>query len=128
LTVGSGGHVAVTGTCTGIDGSTDYVTVEYSASGIALWTNYFAGPMHDIDVPVAIAVFANGDVIVTGSSRSDSGNYDYLTVAYSVQGIPLWTNYYGGQGLPDEAKAIGIHTNGVACVTGYSVHGVPESQ
>jgi uncharacterized delta-60 repeat protein len=128
LAVGGTGHVAVTGTCTGSDGSTDYVTVEYSASGTALWSNYFAGPTHDIDVPIAIAVFANGDVIVTGSSRSDSGNYDYLTVAYSVQGIPLWTNYYGGQGLPDEAKAIGIHTNGVACVTGYSVQGVPESQ
>jgi uncharacterized delta-60 repeat protein len=128
LAVGSGGHVAVTGTCVGLDGSTDYVTVEYSASGLALWTNYFAGSTHNVDVPVAIAVFANGDVIATGSSRSDSSDYDYLTVAYSVQGIPLWTNYYGGQGLPDEAKAIGIHTNGVAYVTGYSVQGVPESQ
>jgi len=83
----------------------DYATVAYSGAGIALWTNRYSGPQNGYDYPSAIAVDSIGTVFVTGYSASTNGflyDYDYATVAYSVAGVPLWTNRHGGLAHGDE--------------------------
>jgi hypothetical protein len=62
---------------------TNYATVAYAVdTGDELWVAQYIGPAGD-DVASAMAVDATGTVYVTGLSRRDPTNSDYLTVAYS---------------------------------------------
>jgi len=61
----------------------DYVTLEYSGKGVALWTNRYNDPTHDRDYPEAIATDGAGNVYVTGQSAAMYGDPDVATVKYS---------------------------------------------
>src|SRR5205807_2325072 len=100
----------------------DYATVAYSNSGVPLWTNHYGGPGRD-DLPYAIAVDNSGNVFVAGNSWNGA-NYDYATVAYSNDGVTLWTNRYDGpDNLGDVALAIAVDNSGNVFVTGSSWNG-----
>jgi uncharacterized delta-60 repeat protein len=87
--------------------------------GVPLWTNIYYGPVA-LHYPMAIAVDAGGNALVTGTS-SPSGSDHYSTIKYSSAGMPLWTNRYNGPGNGnDYATAIAVDTNGNVFVTGYS--------
>ncbi len=118
------GNVFVTGSSrTTIGGApADYATVAYSNAGVPLWTNRYTGPGNRLDDATAIAVDSSGDVFVTGGSAGANGSSDYATVAYSVAGVPLWTNRYNGPGNSfDDATAIAVDSSGNVFVTGSSV-------
>jgi hypothetical protein len=69
-----------------------------------------------------LAVDANGDVIVAGSSFGNSSGADYATIKYSNAGTPLWTNRYNGPANDrDGAEALAVDKDGSVFVTGYSV-------
>lgn len=69
----------------------------------------------------AIAVDLRGNVFVTGSPTSAGGDYDYLTLAYSRDGVPLWTNRFGGiAGGEDRALGIAVDDGATVLVTGQS--------
>jgi hypothetical protein len=127
IAVNNAGTVFVTGFS---EGSTtypynrDYATVAYSSAGVRLWTNRYNGTGNDDDQATAIATATNGNVIVTGWSSGGGANYDYLTIAYSGAGIPLWTNRYNGPGNGiDRASAMAVDRSGNVIVTGYSAGG-----
>jgi hypothetical protein len=115
------GNVFVTGYAGGGSANADWVTLAYSAKGVALWTNYYAGPGNGNDFPNAIAVKTGGQVVVTGSSDGGTNTYrDFLTVAYSAAGTPLWTNRYSSPGTGvDIPVAVAVATNGSVVVTGH---------
>lgn len=118
IAVGTNGNVIVTGRAfTG--SSSDYATVAYSSGGVPLWTNLYDGPTNSSDTPSALAVDKNGNVFVTGESARFQG--DYVTVAYSSMGLPLWTNRYDGVGgRTDHPIAVATDGSGNVFVTGYS--------
>src|SRR5690349_8809341 len=69
--------------------------------GLPLWTNFYNGPANYADYARAIGVDRDGNVFVAGYSANSNNfpyNYDYVTVAYSSAGKPLWTNRYNGPG------------------------------
>ena len=118
------GSVFVTG-FSGIGTKTDldYATIAYSNAGVPLWTNRYNGPGNSIDTASAIAVDTNGNVFVTGGA-SNGTNSDYLTLAYSNSGVPLWTNRYNGPGNKDDAaRAIATDNSGNVFVTGGASDG-----
>ncbi|MBI5774611.1 MAG: SBBP repeat-containing protein [Verrucomicrobia bacterium] len=123
ITVDRGGNVFVTGYSYATNGHTDYVTVAYSEAGVPLWTNYFNGPEdNDDNSATAVAVDKNGNVFVTGFSGIVFGTLDYVTVAYSSAGVPLWTNRYNGPGNSiDWLPAMAVDGYGNVFVTGTSV-------
>jgi hypothetical protein len=124
LAVDTNGNVYVCGFSFGIGSSSDFATVKYSSTGVALWTNRYDGPGSGADAALGIALDPNGNVYVTGYSTGSGGYYDYATLAYSSAGLALWTNRYSGPGDgEDSARAIAVDTNGNVFVTGYSTVG-----
>lgn len=89
-----------------------------TASAQQSWTNRYDG-LGRTDEAISIGVDGNGNVFVTG--RSLGSNYDYATIKYSNDGVPLWTNRYNGTGNNvDEARAIDFDSSGNVFVTGRS--------
>jgi uncharacterized delta-60 repeat protein len=121
IAVDDSGSVVVTGESDGIVSGFDYVTIKYSASGVPLWINRYNGPSNGDDHAKALAVDSSGNVFVTGSSSNASSGLDWVTVAYSADGGPLWTNRYNGPGNgEDRASAIAVDSRGNVSVTGSS--------
>jgi len=124
IAVDASNAVLVTGFSWGDGGSDDYATVKYSSAGVPLWTNRYDGPSNGEDLATAVAVDGNNDVLVTGYSAGENpvtDDADYLTIKYSSEGLPLWTNRYSGPGdSRDEARAIAVDRNNNVIVTGNS--------
>jgi len=119
VAVDASGNVFVTGSSGDSSGNYDYVTIAYSGAGVPLWTNRFDGPENSWDQATAVAVDGSGNVFVTGSSRDSSGDYGYVTIAYSGEGVPLWTNRYNGPANgADLASAVAVDGSGNVVVTG----------
>jgi hypothetical protein len=113
--------VSVTGYSWGGSSGYDYATLSYSSAGIPLWTNVYDGPGHTNDYAQALAVGSDSTVYVTGYSWGTDSFYDYLTIAYSSDGVPLWTNRYNGPANGyDQAYAMAVDAGGNIYVTGYS--------
>jgi len=122
IAVDGSGNVFVTGesSSSSVDFAGDYATIKYSGNGVPLWTNRYHGTGNSR--AKAIAVDSRGTVFVTGLSRSGSDfiSDDYVTIAYSGSGVPLWTNRYDGATGHDEAIGIAVDTSGNVFVTGVS--------
>jgi Beta-propeller repeat len=126
VTVDPNGRIYVTGSSSAGVGGYDYATVAYALSGAGLWTNRYSGPANGSDNAIAIVADSGGTVYVTGASASSntSGIGDFATVAYSNNGIPLWTNRYNGPANGDDKpltrKSLAIAGPGSIVVVGAS--------
>jgi hypothetical protein len=101
--------------------SSDFLTIQYSSTGVPLWTNRYNGPANADDEAFALAVDGSNNVIVTGYSVGAESSFDYLTIQYSSMGVPLWTNRYNGPAnYWDQASALGVDGSNNVVATGYS--------
>jgi uncharacterized delta-60 repeat protein len=127
IAVATNGNVFVTGSSSNSGSYSDITTIAYSNSGNPLWTNSYNGPANTNDFANAIAVAPNGNVIVTGYSFNSANDSDFVTVAYSAGGTPLWTNRYNGAANgADRANCIAVDQIGNVFVSG-SATGVGSS-
>lgn len=98
------GSLIVCGHGTSTNGDYDYLTLKYSPSGTLLWSaRYGSGPGIS-DQVLAMAVGADGNVYVTGTSR---------TVKYDSNGVLQWVAPYAARGLA-------LDPHGDVCITGFS--------
>jgi uncharacterized delta-60 repeat protein len=124
VAVDNSGNVIVTGYSIGGGLSEDYATIKYSSAGVPLWTNRYDGPGNGDDLANAVAVDGSGNVIVTGYSLGSGSSYDYATIKYSSDGMPLWTNRYNGPAnREDYAYGVAVDGRGNVIVTGASSTG-----
>jgi hypothetical protein len=129
IAVDKQGNVFIAGHSLGAypPGVDEYATVAYSGTGQPLWTNRYGDSQNHAVVsrPAAIVADKNGNVFVTGYSgypAFGNYNYDYVTVAYSASGQPLWTNRYDGPAFADDrANGIAVDSDGNVFVTGNSM-------
>jgi hypothetical protein len=122
IAVDSKGAVYVSGVST--NSSLQYVTIKYSKAGVPIWTNALtAAPNLLPDARAFLALAKNGTVFVSGEALNPSIGTNYVTVAYSSAGVPLWTNYYNGPGnREDFASGNAVDSHNHVIVTGSS-HG-----
>jgi uncharacterized delta-60 repeat protein len=123
IAVDARGDILVAGQSAGTLGSPyvyDCVTLKYSSSGVPLWTNRYHGPGTGSDYIHALAVDAGGNVIVTGESSGLPSRVDFVTIKYSGQGVPLWTNRYRAPADSAIARGVAVDTNNNVLVTGYT--------
>ncbi len=103
LGVDAAGNLFVTGGVQDGVASLNYATLKYAPDGTCLWTNRYV--RDGWESASSLAVDMAGNVIVTGDSDSSVPSHAYMTVKYSKDGIPLWTNgvagpNYMGGGVP----------------------------
>jgi hypothetical protein len=122
MAVDKRGNVFVTGQSMGYGSGYDYATIKYSGAGVPLWTNRYASPGGDgYDGALSLAVDGGGNVFVAGSSAGTGGIPDFVTIAYSSAGVPLWTNRYDGPaGGEDGINAVVLDGSGNVFVAGKS--------
>ena len=121
-------NVIVTGYSVGNGTGNDIVTIKYSNLGVGLWTNRYDGG-NTYDRAQAIAADGSGNVFVAGYSTITGSSDNYLTIAYSSSGLPMWTNHYDGPRKEifdtaiDQARAVAVDGGGNIFVTGSSRSG-----
>jgi uncharacterized protein YceK len=123
IAIDASGNVYVTGFSDGGPGTGfDYATVKYDTSGQQQWVARYNGPANDDDEAYAIAVYASGNVYVTGLSVGSGTQEDYATIKYDSSGQEQWVARYNGPAnLNDDARAIALDGSGSVYVTGFSV-------
>jgi hypothetical protein len=126
MAIDGDGNVLVTGSSQ--NGTNyDYYTTKYGVTdGAMLWEHHYNGPADRDDVPHAIALDGNGNVVVTGSSHNGSDN-DHYTAKYAVaNGALLWERRFNGPGSGnDSGEAIAVNGSGDVAVAGFSSNGAP---
>jgi hypothetical protein len=99
-----------------------YRIVKVSSSGIPLWTNQTAdfGPVNSM--VGSSAVDSAGNLYLAGHApASGRGDLDYVTVKYSGEGQPLWTNRFNGTSDRDDIPfALAVDSAGNVYVAGAS--------
>lgn len=117
----------VTGWSQGVGTGSDYATVKYDSDGNELWVARYDGPAHRDDIASAVAVDAESNVYVTGSSYGLGTGLDYATIKYDPDGNELWVARYDGPGSRDDgAGAIVVDAEGRVYVTGGSYGGYTQ--
>jgi len=120
------GNIYVTGKSWTTGTDFDYATIKYDPDGDSVWVRTYNGPGDSTDVASGILVSASGDVYVTGTSWSDSTNFDYATIKYDSDGNEQWIRRYNGPDDDDdyvvEADWLDwdIDPDSIVVVTGYS--------
>ncbi|MCF8373573.1 MAG: S8 family serine peptidase [Bacteroidales bacterium] len=76
------GDVFVTGISKGDTTLEDYVTIKYNSSGVQQWVSRY-DYTNLVEIPAAIEIYDNGNVLITGASGSSIINWDITTVLYN---------------------------------------------
>ncbi len=85
LELDGAGNIVVTGRVTRNipTENTDIPLVKYDAAGNLLWETFYSGPENAPDKGVALAVDGDGNVAVTGMTRTAATAEDYITAKYA---------------------------------------------
>jgi len=122
VAVDGDGNVYVTGSVLA-SSQWDYMTVKYDATGALQWSVRYNGPGNGFDSPNRIAVDADGNVYVTGSSTNAAANPDFATIKYNAAGVEQWEARYDGPANgADRAIALALDGSGNVYVTGNSTN------
>jgi hypothetical protein len=103
-------------------GTRDFTTIKYDASGNQQWVQHYNNlPLGD-DRSNAVVVDASGFIYVTGQSQGSGTGLDYATVKYDASGVQQWAVRYNGPGNGDDiAVTLAVDNNGNVYVTGKSL-------
>ncbi|HZM03228.1 MAG TPA: DUF433 domain-containing protein [Candidatus Saccharimonadales bacterium] len=83
----STGNIYVCGFSANTNGGTGYATLKYAPNGVLLWSARFDSTNYPAAEPLAFALDASNNVLVTGTA---------VTVKYATNGQLLWAAPYNG--------------------------------
>lgn len=87
-------------------------------SGTPLWTTTWNNGQNDY--ASGVAVDAQGNVFIAGSTQVAGQGYNAVVKKYSPAGAELWSDIYNGPGnLDDEAFGVTVDAGGNVYVVGY---------
>ncbi len=100
-------------------GYNDFATIKYSPTGAQLWVRRY--DVGGSDIPVKVAIDANGDIIVGGWGTQSGTGPDFAVIKYDTNGSILWERTYdsgGSDNQYDYVAAMDIDTLGNVYLTG----------
>jgi hypothetical protein len=128
------GNVFITGQSSGVFngqphlGSGDAFLAKLDSSGTTLWVRQFGTSAADI--AYAVAVDANGNPCVTGTTQGaltglNAGAEDAFVRKFDTNGNTLFTDQFGSSAA-DEGRAISMNTAGEIVVGGWATAALPS--
>ena len=121
LAIDGAGSAYVTGFSDGGGGNYDFATIKYDGEGKQVWVARYDADAHGADWARAVAVTADGNVVVTGSSAGKDSGFDFATVKYDPAGNQLWVSRYDGPAHGDDrVTALAVDADGNVYVAGDS--------
>jgi hypothetical protein len=118
LAVDAAGNVYVTGTSdVDAQGHYNYATIKYSPTGEQRWVVRYIGPRY-YDRAGGIALGADANAYVTGSSVNSSGEWDVVTIKYDSAGNQQWLERFDMPSVFDEAYVLALSRQGAVYVGG----------
>jgi hypothetical protein len=88
------------------------------------WFRRYNGAGNGYDVPIGLAPDQQAGATLTGPALGSS-SYDWITIRYTSDGTPLWTNRFDGDNFIDDFPSnIALDHAGNTYVLGYSVTGM----
>jgi len=86
------------------------------------WVRRYNGPGNGDDASAKMAVDAQGNIYITGTSRGEETSTDIVTLKYDTSGNLLWERRYNGPASGnDGARDIELDGKGNLYVCGYSI-------
>jgi len=114
-------NIYVTGKSYGAGTGFDIVTVKYDSSGNQIWSKSFNRNGTDDDEPSSMTFDSEGNIIITGKSKSPTSNADIITLKYDFSGNLLFSHFYNGASNGnDEGNSISADGFGNVYVCGKS--------
>ena len=121
IAVDASGRVYVAGKSLGEDSAFDMCLLKYNSKGRPDWQKRYNGPGNGADVPAALRIDSNSQIIMTGYSRSLETGRDMLTIKYDSDGSIIWEQRWSGQANGEDCPvSMAISAGGDVIVTGYS--------
>ena len=121
LAVDAEGNVYVTGYSEGEETGVSYATIKYNSLGEQQWEAKYNSPNGLNSFARALALDAEGNVYVTGSSETSGTGADYATIKYNPAGVQQWVAKYNApDNLDDETSSIKVDMAGNVYVSGTS--------
>ena len=110
----AGGNLYVTGSSTVTETYADFLTVKFDTEGDVLWSARYDGEGFD-DEARAIAVDAEGNVYITGSSQSRESEPGVATLKYDRDGKLLWKQRL--EGVVGLGRLVALGANGLVYIS-----------
>jgi hypothetical protein len=120
IAVDAAGNPAVVGSSRDALGTYDIRTVKYNGTtGAQIWNSAFNGSKNAADFGAAIAIDADGNVIVTGTSFDNVGGRNIRTIKYDgTTGAEIWSHVYIGPSGFDFGLQVGVGPDNTVYVVG----------
>ncbi len=101
----------------------DALLVKYSPNGETLWTRFYNNDSNGNDIPQAMAIDRNGNILLALYSWGGERNkFDYLLLKYNLNGELLFAKRFNGPGNDDDyPREILVTENGEIYLTGTSL-------
>ncbi len=132
-TIAVSGNLYVVGNGINSNGDSDILTIKYDTNGDTLWVESYAGSAGEDDYGIEILALTNGNIVVVGTAKNTSSDYDYVAICYnSSTGDELWSRVWNGAGngediptsmIRDDSNNIYI-AGGSEATNGFSNYGV----
>lgn len=94
IAVYNSGNIFVTGRSTGLGTNTDYAVIKYNTSGAQQWVQRYNGAGNSFDEASVVKVDASGNLYITGGSVGNGTSYDFATIKYHDQALPVEIAYF----------------------------------
>jgi uncharacterized delta-60 repeat protein len=120
LATDSEGNIVMAGTTTTFNEDYDIRLAKYDPSGTQLWAVTVDGGLLLDDFAFDVAVDADDNVLVTGSTYVTNNGFDAWIAKYNFNGLLVWEQTHNGPiASKDQGHSIVVDADGNAIVGGY---------